>query len=702
MKKSFLLIFFVFFSFELSAFQRILSPVSGEWANRQCLLIDTSDGAECFYSLSGTDPLVSGFAYDGPMLIDLEGRVSLRVAVVKKDGTEIYKIDYTVLKSDKTESAEVSSFLEETVSKGIVQLGGAKKITVPKELSYSFWDESVFHDGTELSVGAENNFSRYVPCSVTNGKKNWRFVLYISGNEVGMLPEKKAPFTITDWTKIKFTSKNYVYRVDNGEPIQAGTEIEIDRSERHTVYWKKIDSAAGEITWKGSKKFDLPVKPSILVEDEKNIGKPAQFVFSGAEDLSGFTMKVSSTGLSGEIIKAKGGGEKYAFGTLPGEDISGNAEFKVYFEGVYQGNLKCAFRFDKKIPEKPKFVSNADGKYTREKVEVKIQGADGLETFFTVKGPFDANSDEKLSLDGTERFSSTRDFDSVRLSPRKNFPAKYKIYAYSCDEAMNKSSLAEYEITIDQYNYYFCENSKSGRSDGSKEFPFRDVSQVVAVLNSKKNLHFFVEGTVRLPSGTAVLSSDCTFSGGKNSKIVFPEDGFFTIRNSIVKIDGFIFEKENSKTKKTSGKMFVLENSDISFDNCEIIGDFFGAGSLFELKSSILSITNSGLTAQSSEYSCLISSSASSVSLVSSRFSLVSESALCFDIRGGDFELFDSRCNLFSHFGRIAEFSGAEVNLSGNRYFCDFFGKTAPELSWLFWIDDRSNLLLNENNSLQF
>ena len=54
-----------------SAFaQRIISPVPGTWANKQCLVLNTTDGSECFYSYSGTDPLTSGFAYDGPVLID--------------------------------------------------------------------------------------------------------------------------------------------------------------------------------------------------------------------------------------------------------------------------------------------------------------------------------------------------------------------------------------------------------------------------------------------------------------------------------------------------------------------------------------------------------------------------------------------------------------------------------------------------------
>ena len=59
---------------------KVLSPEEGNWSNMQPLVIDNSDGAEYFYSLNGSDPKTSGFAYDGPVLIDVTGDIELRIA----------------------------------------------------------------------------------------------------------------------------------------------------------------------------------------------------------------------------------------------------------------------------------------------------------------------------------------------------------------------------------------------------------------------------------------------------------------------------------------------------------------------------------------------------------------------------------------------------------------------------------------------
>ena len=64
-------IVFFFVSFLASAFSEkdIISPARGQWCNQQVLVLDSSSALELYYSFSGTDPFVSGFAYDGPVLI---------------------------------------------------------------------------------------------------------------------------------------------------------------------------------------------------------------------------------------------------------------------------------------------------------------------------------------------------------------------------------------------------------------------------------------------------------------------------------------------------------------------------------------------------------------------------------------------------------------------------------------------------------
>lgn len=90
MKKffAFQLFFLLSFSLFCQNRQRILSPVEGNFANKQFLAIELNPGEEAFYSFSSSgeasDPLEYGFAYDSPVLIDLNGKIDLKIAIFPK------------------------------------------------------------------------------------------------------------------------------------------------------------------------------------------------------------------------------------------------------------------------------------------------------------------------------------------------------------------------------------------------------------------------------------------------------------------------------------------------------------------------------------------------------------------------------------------------------------------------------------------
>ena len=101
-----ILILILFLVADVAFSQRIISPVPGTWSNKQSLILNTCDGSECFYSYSGTDPLTSGFAYDGPVLIDETGDVTVRVVSVKGDKKEELSVTFTVQESENTYAAD--------------------------------------------------------------------------------------------------------------------------------------------------------------------------------------------------------------------------------------------------------------------------------------------------------------------------------------------------------------------------------------------------------------------------------------------------------------------------------------------------------------------------------------------------------------------------------------------------------------------
>ena len=80
---------------------KILIPVAGVWANKQMLVIENSEEGDYFYSLDGSDPESFGFAYDGPVLIDLTEQVKLNVSFVSKNGKkEKASVSYEVIPDD--------------------------------------------------------------------------------------------------------------------------------------------------------------------------------------------------------------------------------------------------------------------------------------------------------------------------------------------------------------------------------------------------------------------------------------------------------------------------------------------------------------------------------------------------------------------------------------------------------------------------
>ena len=88
-KNLFCFIAFFLFSFCFAYEIDLLSPRNGAWSNKQMLVINdfpNPDG-DFFYSLDGSDPQSFGFAYDGPVLIDVTGDIQLKIAYIDKAGT---------------------------------------------------------------------------------------------------------------------------------------------------------------------------------------------------------------------------------------------------------------------------------------------------------------------------------------------------------------------------------------------------------------------------------------------------------------------------------------------------------------------------------------------------------------------------------------------------------------------------------------
>ena len=219
MKKLFFLLIFAVFSAVGFAQIKVISPIEGTYANRQMLVIDTGgtadsmDSGDYYYSLDGSDPLTFGFAYDGPVLIDLDGPVELRISKSGKVKQEV-SVKYTVI-LDNALTTSYGSFISTFFDSGILNYTSGTILSIPSELKYSFGlPPDSFQPGRDLSISEYSVLSRFVPCTLldeASGKK-WRFVIRTLPQSAGVFSRRDVPFTITDWDTITFTNKDYIYK----------------------------------------------------------------------------------------------------------------------------------------------------------------------------------------------------------------------------------------------------------------------------------------------------------------------------------------------------------------------------------------------------------------------------------------------------------------------------------------------------------
>ena len=189
----FLVLFVVFVPKAFS--QSVVNPGNGVWANRQILVLDLPGGMNAYYSLSGNDPESYGFAYDGPVLLDVEGDVYLRVVFVSADGKKLNEnIFYTVKNAPLPKDSAAYDFIENVVANGLVDYTAGTNFSIPSSLEYSFGngDES-FQPGSSLFLPADSVVQRTVSCTVSDGTSFWKFAVRINPSLSGIFSRKDGP-----------------------------------------------------------------------------------------------------------------------------------------------------------------------------------------------------------------------------------------------------------------------------------------------------------------------------------------------------------------------------------------------------------------------------------------------------------------------------------------------------------------------------
>lgn len=687
---SYLLAFSVFFS--AFADFTVLSPASGVWANKQALQILLPEGEEAYYSVNGTDPLVSGFAYDSPVIIDLTGDVEIRISSIGKDGKKTEKtVSYSVVERFPA-VPESESFLINFLSVPVYEYIPGKKIEVPSGLKTASGNgELVFTNAKELYLSEDCSLESYVPVVFSDGKSFWRTMIHTIP-KAGTVAQSTVPFKIEDWTHLTFTDKSYIYCVDDQWWQGSANPAELDRTKYHIIRWQAVDfNQVNPIN-----SFELPPKPELNILQKSD----GAVVYS----LSGDSTYKLSAENSYKNTYAKGQFKSICMDAFSGDDISGELFLNVYKDNVYQGKLRTSYKVDRRPPKVPTLVSSVSGFFIRKPLDFKIFAEAGSKIYVSESTPLPLPKDfsappPEAEFYGQAVLGSYREIsgNSYAISADTENAMYHKISVYAQDEYGNKSEDVEYGVVIDQCNYYFDESSNSPVADGSRSNPFKSFDQIEFNKKLPRYINLHIRGTVKLPSKQIQLPVNCKISGFEDALLEFQEGTSFLVRSSSLEIENCLINK-NEKSQKEAKNLFVLENSTLALSNCELIAQFENSGTIANASNSIVSIDNCGIISQALSYASVVASNKSKVHVKKSRISAIGETAVAFSVHGGEISLTSNACKVIGSIGRIAELIGLKCSFVSN----SFAGEIdSIRSSQAIWKDGDVKVLADSNNTIK-
>lgn len=703
-KKSYRIIkIILFFNLICSFFcfaQEVLNPVDGVWSNKQTLVLDIPVGSNAYYSLSGNDPESSGFAYDGPVLLDVEGDVLLKVSIVNSNG-EKYKKDviYSVKKAAYPDIIESYEFIKNTVELGIVDYVAGDTFKIPSSLDYCFGKlQECYEKGNELKISEKAIFSRYIPCTVTDGNGKWRFVFHINPVMTGIFSRRDVPFEIIDWNTISFSNKKYIYKIDDGWWQQPKLPIKIDRTTNHMISWQPIDFSSENSV----KFFVLPPQPEI--KNDKDINGAVSVSYSGEPGY-----KFGIIDYSGNISELY---ESFKIDTFKGDIYTGSCKVGVFYDSVYQGDFLIDYKVNKKIPQKPIINSSAQNNFSRKLVTLNIQSSSESDLYVSVCGPVVVDSDNttdevlfNLQKNDFKKVSSNR----IVLHPSNEGAVAYKVQAYSEDSNKNKSNMAEYKVVIDTYNYYLNSKIKSSvndlYADGTIDRPYTSFEQILPFINENKFSNVILDGEIYMPDKNLSITSNIQLKGKDDARIVFPSKSSLFIHNSSFVVTDCVIsyaaKKTNSAENEITKNLIQLDKSVLDFNNVELSAAFSKNGTIINCDNSVVSIKNSGITSSADFYSSVIASVDSKINIKQSKITTVSGTSIIFSAQGGIFELRSSNCNIIGTMGRIGELFDTQSSITDNTFQAEL--KKNPNKNEPIYADSRNmSIEYSGNNATGF
>ena len=678
----------------------LLSPVEGVWANRQMLVIDNTSDGDFFYSIDGADPETFGFAYDGPVLLDVEGDVQLNITRIAAGGKkEKTSVTYTV-KADDGSKTSYKDFIQTFFDGGILNYSAGSQLVIPENLSFYLGlppDNSLpenYIPARTLSLFADSVLARYIPCTVSDSERNvrYRFIIRTYPQSAGLYSRRDVPFEINDWDTITFTNDDLIYKIDSEYWSLPKEPRKIDRRVSHMISWQPLEYNAGNPI----EFFVLPPRPEIV----KNENDDGSIVYSIKGDESyALSILDEEKGKYTELFS------KVGIDAFYGDQVSGNMTLGIFSNSVYQGKISVSYNINRRAPQVPVIKTSAQGFVSRDTVDLKISASRGDDLYIALSEPYTLeHSDLSYTADSPVfkniplgAYKKVKDSSfSIRWTQNGLNPVYYKVAAYSKTDE-NTSSPVEFAVVIDQSNYYFDAAGNPEEADGTSAHPFTDFKQLSLALTKQRVVKLNVKGEMEINEAYDVFAN-FEIINTDDARLKFGPEGALVIKASTFEISDCRISKNSENLKQTMLPVIKLENSVLTMNNCVISADFGRTGTVIDASNAIINIADTIVSANSISYASFISSVKTRLSIRDSSISTNAETSVVLSANGGNITAQKNEFTVSGSNGRVAELFGVTAAFRENKFKANISNTTSKNQPLYV---NKSTKLTEEKNSVQ-
>ncbi len=702
---------------------KVVNPVPGNWANAQVLLIDSSPGTELRYSLDGSDPSLTGLAYEGPILLDTSGITTLRVSAADVYGQEwTDRILYTVNPRSNPAGFEIPNDTD------IFDVGDFTELQIPQGFSYSL-DETMpaFEDGKSILFSAVRGTRLFFPLSMSDGKISWRWIV-VSGSvpaeEIVQPAEVKADIPaaevtdtatssvidapdvppapdataaaavdsiaaagatpsegietpavfIHDWffVEIQYGFPVY-YSLDSKTWSQYTRPVFVDRSKNATLQWYSSH-------WKdaGIQAVHLPAKPLLEGVPSKLLSAEPVFLSAGS---SPFTLHyevgtryypslpdLSSPELASGLLLEVPHGTSMPF----------SVRIVAEYEGLIQGELDTRFVVDRKAPRTPLAGLAPDTAWSRESVTLAPSGEDLIKV--SIKPALFSMDGNKFILKG----------DLTR-------PIDYTITLFAVDEAGNESPTVTRTLRVDR-NALFVDSSFEGNGEhsGSPSAPFTSLDEALSAVRGKDDWRIYVKGSAILERSHTIQAHVSVI--GDSALITAKADASLTVSGGSLFLSGCKINAVFTPRPETANSLsvplpalIIVRNGTFSADKVEVILSGVHSGSILRASLSTIACTFSRFDLAASEYALLFDISDSVLNVADCAFSIAAQNSSILSLTSSQADLSRSSFTVTAlSAGRAIEIWNTRIAL--NSLVLERKADVQMSRDTAFWFDDKSRV----------